>query len=167
MHSRFISTASWMTPTLHLQQTKLSLSPSSPINCLSEIKIWFTSNFLLLNSADAKFLLVGTKSKVSSSQLIALPSPIPPSLSLAAILSSSIVSIFDQEHYRSAYSPPHIFTNINRLCPSHTEHTSSLLIHRLITSQMDDCNSPLFDLLETPLAPGQIQNRIYNFSVTS
>lgn len=57
-----------------------SPSPSSPINCLSEIKIWFTSTVLLLNSANAKFLLVGTKSKVSYSQLIALPSPFPPRL---------------------------------------------------------------------------------------
>uniref|UniRef100_A0A8C4SSR3 Reverse transcriptase domain-containing protein n=1 Tax=Erpetoichthys calabaricus TaxID=27687 RepID=A0A8C4SSR3_ERPCA len=140
--------------------------PSSLINCIAEIKSWFSSNFLKLISDKTEVLLIGTKSTLSKIDHFSFVidnssvSPSPHVKSLGVILHSHINNISRSTYFH--------LRNINCICPSLTPHTTAILVHSLVTSRLDYCSSLFFGLFRISLYKLQlVQNSAAHINAKS
>ncbi len=126
-----------------------TLLSSSLLGCLEKIKSWFSRNFLQL-STDKTEVLVCTKSNLSKSNSFSLSvdkSRISSSTqvkSLGVVLNSTLS--FEKHVINITLSAYFHLRNISRLHPFLTPNSTAILVHALVTSRIDYCNSLLFGL---------------------
>ncbi|XP_041658908.1 GTPase IMAP family member 9-like [Cheilinus undulatus] len=143
-----------------------SISPKTVptiTNCLSAIKLWMTTNFLKLNCNKSEIMIIGPKSLLPSTQNFSLTvdnHTVTPSQQIR-----NLGVIFDP----TLSFKPHIchvtktaffhLRNIAHLRPTLSTSAAETLIHAVISSRLDYCNSPLYGLPSSDLQKLQyIQN---------
>uniref|UniRef100_A0A8C1LVW7 Reverse transcriptase domain-containing protein n=2 Tax=Cyprinus carpio TaxID=7962 RepID=A0A8C1LVW7_CYPCA len=136
---------------LYLSSKPSSKFPSSALGeCLSELKDWFSSNFLQLNSSKTEILLVGSKNTISKSNISSLEInncsvPLSNQVKSLGVIFDTTLSF--ESHInsvtRSAFF--HI-RNISRLRPVLSLRSTATLVHALVTSRIDYCNALFYGL---------------------
>ena len=147
--------------------SKLSTLFSDVPSCLSSISKWTNTHFLKLNTTKTHVMVFGSKSFKqsvnlssclnSSSSLI----PLSPSTKLLGAHLDDSLS-FNLHVSKTVSSSFIILKNVRSIRKLLTPEAAATLIHSIITSKLDQCNSLLFNVSSTNLAKLQ---RIQNFAL--
>jgi hypothetical protein len=125
-------------------------------NCLIDIRRWMNENMLKLNDSKTEFMIIGKKSslrKLPSERLIHMGDE----CIMATEKAKNIGVVFDSNLSmaaqinnvcRSAYSQLY---NIGKIRPYITKKSTITLVHALVTSKLDTCNSVLYGCTDTLL----------------
>ncbi|XP_075933638.1 uncharacterized protein LOC142933414 [Anarhichas minor] len=139
-------------------KTITSVTHSTLTTCLTDIKSWMQQNFLKLNCNKSEILIIGPNSLTRSAQPFSLNidgsivTPSTQARNLGIILDPTLSFLPHANHItKTAFF--HL-RNIARLRPSLSSATTEILIHALITSRLDYCNSILYG------SPNKILNKL-------
>ena len=147
--------------------SKLSTLFSDVPSCLSSISKWTNAHFLKLNSNKTHVMFFGNKSFKQSVKLSGCLNssgsliPFSPSTKLLGVHLDDTLS-FDLHVSKTVSSSLIILKNVRSIRKLLTPEAAATLIHAIITSKLDQCNSLLFNVSLTNLAKLQ---RIQNFAL--
>ena len=136
-------------------KTITSATHSTLTICLADIKSWMQQNFLKLNCNKSEILIIGPKHLTHSAQTFSLNidgSTITPSTQVRnlGIILNPTLSFLPHANHVTKTAFFHL-KNIARLRPSLSFDSTQTLIHALITSRLDYCNSILYGSPNTVL----------------
>jgi len=122
---------------------------------LQDVNIWLTKNFLKLNTSKTEALLVGSRSVLSKSQSFSLlidncSVNFSSQVKSLGVIFDGLLSFSSHINAISRATSFHL-RNIARLRSSLSQHCTEVLIHALVTSRIDYCNSLLFGIPEKQL----------------
>uniref|UniRef100_UPI003AAD8E98 uncharacterized protein n=1 Tax=Centroberyx gerrardi TaxID=166262 RepID=UPI003AAD8E98 len=131
-------------------KTITSTTHSTLTTCLADIKSWMQRNFLKLNCNKSEILIIGPNSLTRSAQTFSLNidgSIVTPSTQVRnlGIILDPTLSFLPHVNQVTKTAFFHL-RNIARLRPSLSFAAAETLIHALITSRLDYCNSILYGL---------------------
>ena len=138
----------------------------SMTDCISDVRTWMISDYLMLNDDNTEFLILGTKQqlakvniddiKVGSANVspVSVVRKLGSWFDLQLTMSSHISKLCSFAFYH--------LCNIRRMRKYLSQETAGMLVHAFITSRIDYCNSLLFGLPNNQLAKIQ---RFLNASV--
>ena len=124
-------------------------------NCIKELRVWMARNRLMLNEDKTDFLLIGTRQQLLKVNFtrIAVGSEVIECKSSVRNLSSWFdsqlnMSVHISKLFAAAFYHLH---NISRIRRFLSFDSTKALVHALITSRVDYCNSLLYGLPATQL----------------
>ena len=147
--------------------SKLSTLFSDVPSCLSSISEWTNTHFLKLNSTKTHVMVFGSKSFKQSVNLSGCLNntgsliPLSPSTKLLGAHLDDTLS-FNLHVSKTVSSSFIILKNVRSIRKFLTPEAAATLIHSIITSKLDQCNSLLFNVSLTNLTKLQ---RIQNFAL--
>ena len=147
--------------------SKLSTLFSDVPACLSSIFQWTNSHFLKLNENKTHIMVFGNRSfkdSVNLSGCLNSSSTLIPLTHSTKLLGAHIDDTlsFDLQVSKTVSSSHIILKNVRAIRKYLTPETAATLIHSIITSKLDQCNSLLFGLSSSNKAKLQ---RIQNFAL--
>ena len=124
--------------------------PSNLTKCLQDVNIWMTNNFLKLNTGKTEALLVGSRYALSKAQSFPLlidncPVNFSSQVKSLGVIFDGLLSFSSHINNISRTASFHL-RNITRLRSSLSQHCTEVLIHALVTSRLDYCNSLLCEI---------------------
>ena len=147
--------------------SKLSTLFSDVPTCLSSISKWTSTHFLKLNTTKTNVMVFGSKSFKQSVNLSGCLNstgsliPLSPSTKLLGAHLEDTLS-FDLHVSKTVSSSFIILKNVRSIRKLLTADATATLIHSIITSKLDQCNSLLFNVSLANLAKLQ---RLQNFAL--
>ena len=146
-------------------QLYLSFCPSSPVNakdavksmndCITDIRNWMISDKLMLNDDKTEFVLIGTRQQLAKVDIdnISVGSFDVSPVSVVRNLGSWFDSNLSMSTHISKVcaSSFYLLHNIRRIRKYLSAEATQTLVHALITSRVDYCNSLLYGLPDCQL----------------
>ena len=135
---------------LAFKSYEFSPSISRIEDCIEEIRLWMRDNFLKLNDSKTEYLIIGSKhhtSKTAIDDIVIGNARIAPSSkarNLGVIFETDMSPKFQiSSTLRGTYSQ---IRNIGKIRKYLTKDATKLIVHSLVTSRLDMCNSLLYGI---------------------
>ena len=133
-------------------------------NCISNVRDWTTASKLKMNDDKTECMLIGTRqqlAEVSLEKIKVGENSIPPSQLVKNLgtLMDCYLTFHKQVNNQLCKTCFHFLYNIRKIRNYLTKDATAILVHALVTSRLDCCNSILYGLPAYQIAKLQrVQN---------